>query len=1060
MLNLYTSRNLVALSSKLQEKLTGTTDNSFNPSKIIIPSHGIGHWLTLQIAKQQGIAMMLDLQLPSSFMWEIAKKVANNLPTQSAFSKDILTFRIYALLANLDSLDNANALKNYLIDADNSKRWLLAGKIADVFDQYLLYRDDVLALWEQNQLANLGMDEAWQAALWRKLTQDNNLHRARLFNEVLSKLQNPNSTYELPRTISVFAPSSMPEQQITILQALAKHIDVDIYALSPCAKYWGDIQLKSEFHAKSPDITEDWYWEIGHPLLASLGKCGRDFFDYLAVITAEDGAQHFDLDENNPPKSDTLLHAIQHDIVNLELRLSDNRLTFNPQDKSLTVHIAHSPLREIEILHDELLARFNDDPTLNPSDIAVLMPDITDYAPFIKAVFDSSEHKIPYSLADQNLLAQHPLLQSFYELLTLPKSRFIVENILGLLNQIEIAAKAQINHDELNLIRMWLHQSAAKWGLDGKHKENFNLPADDSYTLRASFDRLILGFALNIDDNSTHPPLIRQTMLLNSLEGSNVQIAAKFINFVEKLNYWRQILSESTNAANWQLRLVKLLDDFFPDDNQAIHLIRKAISKLVQNSCDAKQQDLELSYDLVQILLQNTMDNSNAELSLIRGKVAFGTMIPLRSLPFKLICLLGLNDGAIPRQTTAPSFDLINKYPRANDRLRRFEDRYLLLETLICVQDGLYLSYVGRDIKRGDALVPSVLVNEILETCDATATTNDGSKVSDKITHIHSLQPFSPQNFDHTQPNSFSGMWYNASCVLSHTTKKEQTAFCNQPINSIIKSQITPAEFIKTLANPVRFFLHDILGININYHEPTITEHEPFSLTYEHKLPLNELYLQSALNNWNDDIKQQLASACGYLPTNKIGQTIWRINYQPIKEFAKQLDKYQQNNHPQNLFIDLQLDDVHIYGQLPPINDNCIFNYRLYQPAGFDLTNFWLNHLLANCLQPVSSHLLTPNDKWQAQPLNNAAQLLRPWIKAYKQAHHEPLPIFSKISYKFAQSVLKDAKDPLSTAQKQWENYANPWFDLAFRGTNPINEQFIHLASELYIPALEFMQRA
>jgi len=1065
MLTLYTSYDLNTLSYQANHNFNKNITNDMSSSTIIVPSRGIGHWLTLQIAKYQGIAMRLDLQLTSSFMWNIAKKVLGNLPEQSFFSKKSLTWQIYYWLSFPVNLDKTPELKHYLMNANPCKTWILAGKIADTFDQYLLYRDDFLKTWEKGKLiGNLGNDEYWQALLWREITNSNKQHRAYIFDELLTKLQS-NCVNNLPTHISVFAPSNMPMQQLAILQAVSRHIDVDIYALSPCAKYWGDIKPKAEFYTKELNINEDWYWEIGHPLLASLGKCGRDFFDHLAYITADFGARHIDLDENNLILDNSLLNALQSDIINLQLRLPNQRIAFQENDKSIQIHIAHSELREIEILHDNLLKSFMNDPTLQPCDVAVLTPDIEKYAPFIDAVFGASEHNIPYSLSDLSLRTTHPLLLAFCDLILLPKSRFIAEDILSLLQHKEIADKAQILPNELVLIRTWLNEAGARWALDGEHKTNFDLPKDDSYSLRISCERLLLGFASDLVFSDENVPLIEKIMPLNLVEGSNVQIMAKFMVFIDKLANWVQILQQNTNIANWQNRLLALLNDVISDNEFAagkVNLIRDVILQIKSNDL-LENFELDLSYDLVHLLVKNELERGNSEISFVRGKVTFGTMIPLRSIAFRMICVLGLNDGSLPRQNHVPSFDLINKYPRQGDRNRRFEDRYLFLETLMCARDILYLSYVGRDIKTGDLIAPSVVLNELLDACNITAQTNDGQKVSDKITKVHSLQPFSAINFAPEDPQSFATMWYEASIALNGN-RMQLPAFyiTNKELTEInYAKQITPDELIRILVNPIKFYLRKVLGINIDKHEILLPSNEPFmEITNEYNL--NELLLKTANLKWNEDMQNQLASACNYLPSGLVGQIMWHNRLAEIKYLADKLASFNQENY-QILNADITIKDIHICGKLPKICAKNYVNHQFYPPNGFSLTIFWLNHLLLNTITPITSYLFTLEQNWQANPVDNSAEQLELWLDAYKQAHIKPLPLFTKISYEFAQNFSKNnktstkkakSKNPLDKAFESWQANSNQWFNLAFKGENPINNEFEQLANNLYGSAL------
>ncbi|MFZ2321937.1 MAG: exodeoxyribonuclease V subunit gamma, partial [Pseudomonas sp.] len=452
MLSLFHAPDLETLGELACKLLAQPLSEPLAPALVVVPSQGMGRWLTLQLARSSGIAMQLEVQLPAKFVWDVSRLVLGQLPEQSAFSPSSLTWRLYDWLCEPEHCAQAPRLAHYLQGGDERRRLSLAVKIADVFDQYLLYRDDWLAAWERNELLDLGPDEGWQALLWRELTKDGHPHRARLLDELLQRLQDSTPIVGLPERVLVFGISSLPPHHLRVLEGLARHCEVNLFALSPCREAWGEIRDIREL-ARRPEMSpDDWYWDIGHPLLASLGKQGRDFFDSLFALTSGEGGQDFPIYPSDAELHDSsLLQALQNDILRLRTRQPEERLQLCADDRSLEVHCAHSPLREVEILHDQLLARFAANPQLTPDQVVVLTPDIERYAPYIEAVFAPREGvpRIPFSLADRSLRAETPLIEAFLSLLALPDSRFTAEEVLTWLEQPALAAKAGIDADDL-----------------------------------------------------------------------------------------------------------------------------------------------------------------------------------------------------------------------------------------------------------------------------------------------------------------------------------------------------------------------------------------------------------------------------------------------------------------------------------------------------------------------------------------------------------------------------------------------------------------------------------
>lgn len=1100
MLSLYHAPDLETLGALACRLLAQPQADVLAPARVVVPSQGIGRWLTLQLAREQGIAMHLEVQLPSSFVWALARQVLGALPEQSAFNPQAMTWRLYDWLCEPANLARAERLERYLQGADERRRLALAAKIADVFDQYLLYRDDWLAAWERSELCDLGPDEAWQALLWAELTKDGHPHRARLLGELLARLHGDAVIEGLPERLLVFGISSLPPHHLRVLEGLARHTDVVICALNPCREAWGEIRDVREL-AHSEVSPDDWYLDVGHPLLASLGKQGRDFFDSLLGQIAE---EHGIYPQDAELADDSLLHALQNDILRLRTRTPDERLALREDDRSLELHIAHSPLREVEILHDQLLARFAADPRLSPDQVVVLTPDIERYAPFIEAVFARREGApyVPYSLADRSLRAETPLIEAFLGLLSLPESRFAAEEILAWLEQPAIARRAGIEPEDLPLLRDWLRQAGVRWGRDGQHRAALDLPADDAFTWRQGLDRLLLGFAAPPQLAGDGLPLLGDSWPLDALEGARAQLLGRLCAFVELLAGLAERLQRARPLADWALDLQGLVDALFDEreSGDTLLLLSQACAALGRQATDAGiTRPVELA--LVRQQLGAALESGSGASGFLTGAVTFCTMVPMRSLPFRLVCLLGLDDGALPRRTPAAGFDLIAKRPRRGDRARRLDDRYLFLETLLSARDGLYLSYVGRDPRDNAELPPSVLVSELLEAVDLTAVAGQpesgGSdlgreyasaessrprprpqeqKASARITVEHPLQPFAPGNFERSGPRQgFAGAWFRAAQRLAEAPA-EATAFIQRlPEPGPDWLTIEPSQLLLCFRHPARFLLEQRLGLRLADAEEGIAADEPFSLERSAYLGLRQLALQAVERGWSEEQERRVARAAGWLPPGELGHALWGKQRGPVRAFAPRLFEARPEESPEPLLVDIQLAGVRLHGWLDGVTSSGLFDWRLRAPDSRDLPGFWLRHLLLNVAATADiareSLLVSPAGDWQLGPLENPEELLEPWLAAYREALCEPLPLITRSSYDFAKALVtpsaKSRKEPIAAArdkaQAAWlgaefsplaGEVFDPWYALAFREREPLGERFEQLAEQLLGPAL------
>lgn len=1095
MLSLYHAPDLETLGELATTLLAQPLSDPFAPALVVVPSQGMGRWLTLELARKQGIAMQLEMQLPARFVWDLSRAVLGSLPEQSAFSPATLTWRVYGWLCEPANLALTPRLAQYLDGGDERRRLSLAAKIADVFDQYLLYRDDWLASWERGETQDLGPDEAWQALLWRELTKDGHPHRARLLDDLLQRLYRDEPLPGLPERLLVFGISSLPPHHLRVLDGLARHIEVVICALNPSREAWGEIRDIRELARQQPAVEssgpDDWYLDVGHPLLASLGKQGRDFFDSLFSLATSEGSQEIGLySEDDDLRDDSLLHALQNDILRLRTRLPDERMTLTEHDRSLEVHIAHSPLREVEILHDQLLARFAADPALSPDQVVVLTPDIERYAPFIEAVFAPREGspRIPYSLADRSLRAEVPLIEAFLELLMLAQSRFAAEEILAWLEQPAIARRAGIESEDLPLLRDWLREAGVRWGRDSDQRARLGLPAESAFTWRQGLDRLLLGFAAPPQLAGDSAPLLGEHWPLDALEGARGQLLGRLVEFVERLGKLADQLARPRPLAEWADDLQLLLDTLFNEREagDTLLLLSQACASL-RDQAQAADLERPIELELVHQQLSAALQQGGGASGFLTGAVTFCTMVPMRSLPFRVVCLLGLDDGAFPRRTPPSGFDLIGRHPRRGDRARRLDDRYLLLETLLSAREALYLSYVGRDPSDNAVLPPSVLLSEVLEAVDMTAvlppvadaSENAGKPApktaSQKILIAHPLQPFSPGNFAGVACAGYSLPWFRAAQRLAEPPQTSAQPFASllaEPDEAWLT--IEPSQLLQCFRHPARFLLEQRLGLRLADAQESLASDEPFDLEMPAWNGLRRLSLQAMEHGWSDADERRMACAAGWLPTGELGQALWGKLRGPVRAFAPRLFELRPDEIAEPLAVDITLAGVRVHGWLDGVTPGGLFGWKLGRLGEWDLPPFWLRHLLLNLAATPgierNSLMLSPAGDWQLGPLANAAQLLEPWLAAYRCAIREPLPLLPRSSHAFAKGYRKPARgsEPLDCARKRareaWlggefspiaAESEDPWNALAFRDRDPLDERFETLAEQLIGPALD-----
>lgn len=840
MLALYPSNKLEHLSFLLGALLKQQPGQVLTPTTILVESPGMQHWLNMELARQQGVAMNLAFPLPVRFMWDTARAVLGPdiVPRQSPYRREVLSWRIDALL-NDDALMAQPEMKPVIqywqgpdSEAERSaQRLQLATVMADVFEQYLLYRPDWLFAWEAGELVHTDNSmEAWQASLWRALVRAAPLHPARLHQQALMALQEGRSPAALPTSIIVFAINTMAPQLVAFIDALARHTDIHIFHLNPSVNYWGDSKSDRE-QARAIRESGIHAWmtdDQSNPFLGNLGKQGRDLFNLLTQLDT------FEVSAFDTPvpaevaRPAGLLCAIQQDI--LQAVRPAHSTAPQPEDDSVMVVSAHSALREVQALHDQILSWMQDDPGLMPSDIVVMCPAIEEYAPLIDAVFHrvgtprpevQSPPRLPCSIADRAPLDADPMVAAFISLLTLPDSRFRVAEIMDLLRLDAMQARFELNDDDIELMTYWLSQAHVHWGLDGDHKQAISegATASDTYSWWWGLRRLLLGMVYQ-----DTPVITRNLLTLPDVEGQQAVTLGKLMHILEVLSEHASVLNRSRTAAEWHTYLLTLRDSCFaplPDQTVTWESLGKASADLAAH-CEEAGYDKLLHLRQVREVLLKRFASPDAGNHFMTGQITFCSMLPMRSIPFRVVAVLGLNDGEFPRQAAPASIDLMAALPRkSGDRSRRLEDRYLFLEAIISARDHLYLSYQGNSAQDNSDRQPSLVLAEFLNTL-ATGYQCPAHRLVKPIP----LHPFSAGCFQAAKPG-FERGWLK----LARAIQQPVAADARQAVvleDAVLPEQVTPAEIARCLAHPLRYYANQQLGVYLDPAAPLLENTEPF----------------------------------------------------------------------------------------------------------------------------------------------------------------------------------------------------------------------------------------
>jgi exodeoxyribonuclease V gamma subunit len=1055
MLFLYQSNRLEQLGQLYAAMLQAQPlSDPFAAETVIVQSRGMGRWMTLDLAQQCGIAANIDYVLPAAFAWRLMQKVMPGLPRKSSFSPEVLTWRLLELLPGLQGEVFA-PLQHYAAGGE-AAAFELAGKVADIFDQYLVFRPDWIRAWEAGERLELGEDEAWQAALWQQLAaQDPGRHRVRMLDEFFAELR----AEHLPERITLFGIASLAPMYLALIKRLAELTDVCLFTLNPCAAYWGDIvdtRRKLKLREKG-----DLFATEGHPLLASLGKQGRDFFELIAADAELDARPLF-----AEPAGDSLLARLQRDILQLQMPGEDGQW-LAPDDCSVELHATHGPMRELEVLKDRLLAMLADDPSLSSADIAVLTPDINSYAPYIDAVFGKRDDapSLPYAIADRQVEREEPLLAAIGTLLQLLDSRFAADQVLALLDSPALLQRFGLQAQDLPFIQDWVRQSGIRWGRDAAHKAALGLPADPLYTWRWGLDRLLLGSilppAMAGDDSGLFAGLLPQ----GGAGGQLGEVLARFASCYAVLDALATGWAIPTDAAGWAARLLEGIDQLFAVDDEAelaLDVVRDALQELVDDAAMAGFTQ-PFSLQVLRDWLQRKLTMASP-LGFLSGGITFCAMVPMRSIPFKVLCLIGMNDGAYPRDERPVSFDLVARHPRRGDRSRRFDDRYLFLEAILSARQRLYLSYVGLSARNNEPLPPSALIAELLDCFQAMC----GETAAAQLLVRHPLQPFSPRCYDGRDARLASFDPAFAAALAAPPAQPQPFATLLPPPQS--SSVVHVNDFIRFWKNPPRAWLAERLAIRLHGQEEELPVREPFSVERDaSRIMRTQLVTRILAGKPLAPLKQRLLAA-GLLPAAELGQAWLGSETASSARLAHRLPAVLTTATLPPMPVNLSLHGTTLAGELSGLRPEGQIRLVIGKMNAAERLEWWLSHLLLCAMRPAGiacqSLLYDDSGHYRLDDEPEAIGLLEAWVVRWQQGQQQPLPFFGRTSWAYAEQLYKQEDAPalaLEKALDKWDpsfvgEFAAPQCEepvnrLVFRHLDPLADPlFAQLAQTLLLP--------
>jgi exodeoxyribonuclease V gamma subunit len=836
-LHIHRSERADRLVEGLAEVLRGPPADAFAPEVVAVPARGVERWVSQRLShvlgvtagEQDGVCANVRFPHPSSLVAEVLGAAAGIGSDDDPWDPERL---LWVLLETIDECAPeawCSTLAGHLGVGETThlhrrgRRLTTARHLARLYDSYAAHRPAMLQAWAAGDDRDLPGDLRWQGELWRRVRARIVLpSTAERLPPACDRLRAEPGLVDLPGRLSLFGPTRLTTAHLDVLDALAEHRDVHLWLPHPSPALWDRIAPRaSGVTARHDDPTADLPRNL---LLAGLGQDARELQLRLRSRGAAVEDHHHPL-RDRPP---TLLGRLQTSLQDDALPPPEPSV-LQEGDRSLQVHACHGQERQVEVLREVLVGLLADDDSLEPRDVLVMCPDIEDYAPLISATFGLADvadetdthpgHRLRVKLADRSLRQTNPLLATVTALLELADARVAASQVLDLAASTPVRRRFRFSDDDLERLREWVAASGIRWGLDGAHRQPFGVETIPQNTWRTGLDRILLGAAMAEDGLRW----VDKALPLDDVDSSDIDLAGRLAELVDRLAATLDDLTGEHPLAHWLdalgTGLARLTAVTETDEWQAAQAERE----LAQFANDAgdRAHTLSLSLADVRALLADRLRGRPTRANFRTGELTMCSMVPMRSVPHRVICLLGLDDGRFPRTASVDGDDVLARHPRVGERDPRSEDRQLLLDAILAAQDHLVVLYTGADPRTNARRPPAVPVGEILDAADALAVTADGGAAREQVVVHHPLQPFDARNFvtgslgTGARPFSYDRQAL-AGAVRAIRAREPRGPFLHPPLTPLDEpADLALDDLIAFLEHPAKAFLRQRLGVTL-----------------------------------------------------------------------------------------------------------------------------------------------------------------------------------------------------------------------------------------------------
>jgi exodeoxyribonuclease V gamma subunit len=991
-LYLKVSNSLEILSLELAQTLKASHSRVFEQHLIVTQTEGMNNWLKLQLAEYLGIAANCRFLKPNDLIHQIYFLMDGHY--SEMLSGRNLTWLLYKLLGENAFRETYPAVATYYHNTEpdsDLKRMALAERTADLFDQYQIYRPEMIREWNEEAEDPLAKMD-WQQYLWgkaKKVSGNMLPDKTIVGQHILDMLKNPDQQEMLAErmnTVHLFGLSIITAYHVQILHELSSFIDIHFHIINPSPElYWFEDKSEKQqarWRMKGRPLLESDV--AGNPLLMGWGRVVQDtfglFFQYDAFANA------YDSEGLVVPEPDTLLNKIQHDIFNNANETRNPVFMEDIEDGSITINNCYTVAREVEVLYNYLVHLIDKKKeTLSPRDIVVMVRDIDAYAPYIKAIFNNAPYKFRYTIADESYADSDNLFNALHAILRMNEENFKAEEVLQLLDSSYVRKRFGINN--VPLIRAVVDQANIRFGIHGE-KEDETFLVSWKYGIR----RIMFGICMSGDEEYGKGE--ESFFPLDILEGSDSLEVIRFCHFAEVLIAAVEERKKQRSISGWVEYIENLLHNMVYEPEEEVDEDYNALmQQLADYNLLNEYMSDTVAFDVFSHSFLQTLTGTTRTGLFVNGGITFCSLIPMRSIPFRVVAMLGLDYDKFPRREQPIGFNLMEKNKQRGDRNVKDNDKHLFLETVLSARQYLYISYVGQSAKDNSRMPPSALVDELLDYIESG--TEEPELVRNKLVTKQPLQGFS-RKYSTGDERLYS--------YLNTAVPERPITRAGKVMEQPDLEEVDLDELVRFFKNPFKAYYNKVLGIYYNDEQVLLNETEIFHLDSLQKWSLkNELLQMDA--NAIANMKIRLVKT-GRLPLKNMAYVALQqieSEVQPVR------DKYKtciNGAEEQSVQVELDIEGTLLKGTI-----NSVFDGKLVQVSWSKREDKYLIEAYIRYLAGRASGVLTAmcfisgaskQDAFEAIPLakEEALRRLTVLLNIFREGFERITPFFPDLDIK------------------------------------------------------------